>query len=177
MPDLFAKTALAGRAPVTLGGTTLAETDLGQITAIACFPGRLAEVTERLGGFPAPNRFLGAPLRLWTGPEQAFLIGAAAPDLAGLAAVTDQSGGWAALTLDGPEAEAALARLFPIDLRSGAFPVGSSIRAPLGHMQSALARMSETRFLILVLRSMARSAWSEVAEALERLAARAAVAE
>jgi heterotetrameric sarcosine oxidase gamma subunit len=77
---------------------------------------------------------LEAPLRVWTGPDQAFLIGAPAPDLTGLAAVTDQSGGWAALQLQGPGAEAVLMRLFPLDLRARAFAPGHAARAPLGHM-------------------------------------------
>ena len=42
MPNLIAKSALFGRAPLTLGGTTLAEAQLGPITSVAVFPGKLA---------------------------------------------------------------------------------------------------------------------------------------
>lgn len=167
---LFAKTALQGRAPLTLAATTLAEEAPGQITSIACFPGALAEVSSRLGGFPAPNQALGA--LVWTGPEQAFLLGQPAPDLQGLAAVTDQSGGWAGLSLTGLAAVAALMRLYPLDLRATAFPPGRVARAPLGHMQSVLIAR-EGGFLILVFRSMARTAWDEIAHALQALEARA----
>ena len=38
VPNLIAKTALQGVAAVSHAGTTLAEIDLGQVTAIACFP-------------------------------------------------------------------------------------------------------------------------------------------
>lgn len=170
MPELIAKSALAGRAPVTHADTTLEEVNLGPITSIACFPGTLAEVTARLGAFPAPNRVSGA--LVWTGPEQAFLLGAPAPDLTGIAAVTDQTGGWAALRLSGPKAAEALMRLYPLDLRPAHFPPGTCARAPLGHMQSVLIA-EEAGFLLLVFRSMARTAWHEVEAALDALAARA----
>lgn len=174
MPELIAKSALAGRAPLTLLDTTLAEGTLGPLTSIACYPGSLAKVKKALKGWPEPNRFLDAPLRIWTGPDQIFLAGAA-PDLAGLAAVTDQTGGWAVLTLDGPAAVATLIRLYPLDFRLHAMPAGSALRAPLGHMQSVLMRRGETGFTLLVFRSMARTAWAELEEAMQKLAARKAI--
>ena len=89
MPNLIAKSALAGHAPVTFAGTTLAEAQVGQITSIACFPDALAQVSTKLGGFPAPNTITGN--LVWTGPDQAFLMGGAvASDLSGLAALTDR---------------------------------------------------------------------------------------
>lgn len=170
MPDLIAKSALHGTRPVTHAGTTLSEADMGPLTSIACFPGMLAEVAARLGYFPAPNRVEGN--LIWTGPEQAFLLGQPAPDLAGLAAVTDQSGAWAALRVTGPAAADALMRLYPLDLRSLNFPPNTCARAPLGHMQSVLIREVDS-FLILIFRSMARTAWAELETALQALAARA----
>lgn len=169
MRELFAKSALQGVAPITRAGVTLSEAALGPITSVACFPGQRAAVAARLGGFPDPNRRLGN--LLWTGPDQAFLLGPA-PDLAGLAATTDQTGGWAGLRLTGDVA-ALLARLFPIDPRG--LTDGSSLRTPLGHMQSILTR-DGAGVLILVFRSMARTAWDEIAHALAGLEARAAAA-
>ncbi len=170
MPNLIAKSALAGHAPVTLAGTTLDEAHVGPITSIAVFPGALDEVNARLGSFPAPNEVKGN--LIWTGPEQAFLMGQA-PDLAGLAATTDQTGGWAALRLTGPKAADTLMRLYPLDLRAAHFPPGTCARSPLGHMQSILIREADS-FLILVFRSMARTAWHEIEAALQALNARAA---
>ena len=160
--------------PLTAGSATLTEALVGPITSIAAFPGTKTKLARKLGGFPQQNRFLESPLRVWTGPDQCFLIGAPAPDVTGLAAVTDQSGGWAALTLQGPGAEAALTRLYPLDLRAQSFPQGHAARAPLGHMQSVLLRSGPDTFLILVFRSMARTAWAELAEVLRHLGARAA---
>ncbi len=169
MPELIAKTALSGQT-VTHAATTLAEVTLGQITSVACYPGQLAAVTAALGAFPAPNTH-GDGL-CWTGPEQAFVIGRAAPDLTGLAATTDQSGGWTALRLSGPLAVDALMRLVPLDLRR--MDVGAAARAPLGHMQMVLLREADG-FVILVFRSMARTAWHEIDTALQMCAARVAL--
>lgn len=180
MPELIAKSALAGFAPVTYGGTTLAEGNAGPITSVAPYPGRMAQVDaalEALGlTFPAPNSqsASGAARLVWTGREQAFLVGAAAPDsLSDHAALTDQTDGWAILTLSGPMAVEALMRPFPLDLRDGAFPVGRTVRAPLNHMSAVLTRTGVQAFEVMVFRSMARTAWHELHEALEVLEARA----
>ena len=169
MPELIAKTALSGQT-VTYAGTTLAEAALGTITSVACFPGQMAAVSAVLGGFPAPNSH-GNGL-CWTGPDQAFVIGRPVPDLTGVAATTDQTGGWAALRLSGPLAADALMRLVPLDLRRMAD--GQAARASLGHMQMILLREADG-FLILVFRSMARTAWHEIEAALKMLAARRAL--
>ncbi len=182
MPELIAKSALAGHAPVTALETTLAEGQAAPITSIAPFPGRMAQVNATLAplglSFPAPNTqsMIGDTRLLWTGRDQAFLIGAKAPDdLAELAALTDQTDGWAILTLQGPAAGDALMRPVPLDLRGTAFPVGRTARAPLNHMQAILTRTGPDAFEVMVFRSMARTAWAELTEALEVLAARAKV--
>ena len=169
MPELFAKSALQGQKPVTKAGVTLSEESLGQITSVACFPGKRELVAAQLGGFPGPGRREGN--LLWTGPDQAFLLGAA-PDLTGLAATTDQTGGWAALRLAG-DCDKVLARLFPIDPRS--LTEGTCLRTPLGHMNAVLTRDGQG-VLILVCRSMARTAWDEVAHVMAMLQAREVIA-
>ncbi len=173
MPELIAKTALSGQS-VNYHGTTLAEADLGQITSIAVFPGKLKTAATALGQpFPKPNSFsTKSGILCWTGPDQAFLIGTPIPDLTGIAATTDQSGGWAAVRLSGPQAANALMRLVPLDLNQ--FKPGQSARTPLGHMNMVLLREKDG-FLLLVFRSMARTAWSEIETALKSLAARAAL--
>ena len=83
--------------------------------------------------------------------------------------------GWAALGLSGPAAVDALARLVPLDLREQAFPPGQVCRAALGHLSMILTRSGPQAFEILVFRSMARTAWHELGDALERVAARASL--
>ena len=171
MPDLLAKSALGGRT-ITLAGTTLAEAALGPLTSIAPFPGRTAATSAALGHpFPGPNTTSG-PL-IWTGRDQALLLGTP-PDLTGLAAVTDQTGGWCALRLGGALAEAALARLVPLDLRAAKFAPGTCARTALNHMAALVIRDAQG-FLILTFRSMAETAWHEIETALHALAARAAL--
>lgn len=179
MPELIAKPALEVAA-VTKGAATLAPLDPGPIASIALFPGgeqAVAKGLETLGlAFPDPGTWTaqGEARIVWTGREQAFLIGVPAPALEG-AAVTDQSDGWAGFSLSGPGAEAVLARLVPLDLRLPAFPVGRAARAALNHMSLVLLRAGAAEFELYVFRSMARSAWHELQEAMERLEARAAV--
>ena len=178
MPELIAKSALAGQAPLTCAQTTLAEAPAAAMTSIAPFPGKMQAVNAALQPlgltFPAPNRqSAGATARLiWTGRDQAFLTGAPAPDLTGLAATTDQTDGWATLTLQGPLGADTLARLIPLDLRDAVFPVGQTARTGLNHMQAILTRTGPAAYEIMVFRSMARTAWHELAEALEMQAAR-----
>ena len=180
MPELIAKTALAGKKALVVAGTTLAEVDLGVVSSVAPYPGLVEAVSkalEPLGfGFPAVNSFAmhGSAMIVWSGREQAFLIGAECPDLNDIAAVTDQSGGWVSLSLQGPFAVAALARYVPMDLRLSAFPVGMAARTPLYHMSMVLVRVAEDGFRLMLFRSMARTAWHEIEVALKTLAARAA---
>jgi heterotetrameric sarcosine oxidase gamma subunit len=180
VPELIAKTALEGRKPLTVAGTTLSQVDPGMVSSIAPYPGQdkaVAKALKPLGlGFPALNSFAskGGATILWAGRDQAFLIGAACPEMGAAAAVTDQSGGWVTLSLDGPEACAALMRYVPLDLRLAAFPVGSAVRTPFYHMSMVLMRISDQGFQMMLFRSMARTAWHEVEVALRTLAARAA---
>ena len=174
MPELIAKTALNGPKPLTLAGTTLAELDPGPITSIALFPGGDVSILSSIGlTFPDPNRFVtsGDAMLVWTGRDQAFLIGAMAPGIG--AATTDQSGGWVTLTLTGPAAQAALARHVPLDLRG--FAIGHAARTPLYHLQMILLRIGPEAFRIMVFRSMARTAWHEIEVALKSIAARLAL--
>ncbi|OYU20171.1 MAG: sarcosine oxidase subunit gamma [Rhodobacteraceae bacterium PARR1] len=180
MPELIAKTALGGPVPLLLAATELAEAPILPMTSVAPYPGREEQVNAALKplgvAFPVPNSqsAKGDVRLIWTGRDQAFLIGAPAPEgLAEHAALTDQADGWARLTLTGPQAEAALARLVPIDLRANSFPIGSTTRAPLGHMSMILSRISENGFEIMIFRSTARTAWHEIGDALEHLHARA----
>jgi heterotetrameric sarcosine oxidase gamma subunit len=180
VPEYFAKTALDGRAPLDVGGTVLMELDVGAVSSIQPYPSQekaVAKALKPLGfGFPAVNSFAtrdGAMI-VWSGREQALLIGAECPEFGKAAAVTDQSGAWVTLSLAGPAAAAALARYVPMDLRLSAFPVGAAARTPLYHMSMVLLREAEAGFRLMLFRSMARTAWHEIEVALKTLAARAA---
>jgi len=167
--DLIAELAVKGL-PVTHGRATLAAFDPGPVTAIAPWPGRVVP------GFPAPGQVLaaGGGRMVWAGRDTAFLLGAPAPDLGDLAAVTDQSDGWVWVTLTGADAVAVLARLTALDLRPAAFAPGTSARATINHLPALLIRTAEG-FEIAAFRSMAHSLKHEIEAAMTAVAARRAL--
>lgn len=179
MVELIAKTPCAGLLPKTIGALHLSELDLGHITSVMPLAGQGDAVSKALkkkikAEFPAPNRVTGTgdARMVWTGVGQAFALGPALKPIAG-AAMTDQSDAWCAVALEGPEAGAALARLIPIDLRSPAMEPGHCARSQLGHMSAIILKLSETRFELLVFRSMAETLVHEMTEVMETIAARA----
>lgn len=179
MVKLMARSPLDGL-DETLGTTRLREVTVGPITSIAPGPGGeealdKALLTAHGLGFPAPGDTLAAgdARIIWSGPGQAFLLGVAPDDaLAGLAAMTEQSDGWAAMELSGAEAAAVLARLVAVDLRDSHFAVGATARCTLVHMNCSLTRLEDGAWLILVFRSMALSAAEEIRHAMAGVAAR-----
>lgn len=158
MADLIATPPLS-QDPLTLGGVTLSVWDLGPMWSVAPFTGALG---------PAGRwEDRGNARIIWTGRAQWFVTG----ERPGVGAVTDQSDGWAGFRLAGAAAADVLMRLVALDLRVSAFPVGSAARAALNHMPLVLLR-EEGGFALLTFRSMARTAWHELAGAMACLAAR-----
>jgi heterotetrameric sarcosine oxidase gamma subunit len=163
---------------VTLAGVTLAELDVGPITSVAALPGGAKTVAKGLKSLglamPEPGTFAekkGGRI-VWSGRDQAFLMSADCPALEG-AAVTDQTDGWTVLALSGTAAVDVLARLVPMDLRLGAFPVGRALRTQLNHMNVVILRVGDYAFEIMGFRSMARTAWHELETTMHMVAARA----
>jgi sarcosine oxidase subunit gamma len=60
-----------------------------------------------------------------------------------------------------------------MDLRLAQFGVNRVARAPIYHMAAIVHRMGNESFRLMVFRSMAKTAWHELAVALDTLAARA----
>jgi len=165
--------------PLTLGRCRLDRLEGETITAIAPFPGKkpaLDTCLKPLGlRFPEPGESLSSVgVRIvWAGREAAFLIGAQAPEgLHDHAALSDQSDGWAGLRLEGPDSEAVLARLVPLDLRGGVFGPGQCARAPINHMQALILRAGPDAFDLRVYRSMVATLVHELTEAMRGISAR-----
>ena len=178
--ELIAKSPCDGLLPVTVGGLTLAEEDLGALTTLAPFSGQdkaLGAALEAAHGMklPSPGRSTGkAGARvIWFGRGIVLLAGPA-PDLSltNHAALSDQSDAWATVRLDGAAAEAVLARVCPIDLRSQTFKRGHTARTELRHMMASVTRIGANSFQIMVFRSMARTMYHDLKTAMEAWASR-----
>lgn len=182
MVDLIAQSPCEGLLPVDAGGVTLAEAAPDFITSIMPHDGKRAALNTALKAahgmaLPADGRTSGrAALRaVWTGRGQYFLIGEAAADasLAEMASLSDQSDGWALLTLEGDAAADVLARICPLDLRDGSFKRGDTARSEVAHMMAVVTR-SARGFEIMVMRSFARTAVHHIIGAMRSVAAQAA---
>lgn len=178
MARLVSKSPCEGLLPVAVEGCRLTEVEPAAITSVMPFRGREEDVSRALAAeigaaFPPPNRTTGkeAARVIWTGPGQALVLGPrVAPEGA---AVTDQSDAWAVLQLDGDLAEAALARLVPVDVRRASFERGHTARTMLHHMTCSLTRVGDAAFEIMVFRSMAKTAVHDLAVAMRSVAAQA----
>lgn len=168
MGNLIATSAASGLCPVAIGSLRLTERTPA-LTSVSPFKGKKTAVRKALGHWPAPNEAKGNVL--WAGRNLAFVVGECA-DLAGLAATTDQTDAWTALTLEGDDLEAVMARLTPLDMRT--LGAGATARGLLGHM-SALYHRTQTGMDIYVFRSMAHTAVHEITHAMTSVAARAAL--
>jgi sarcosine oxidase subunit gamma len=147
---------------------------MGRILSVAPYPGSEAAVADRLGVFPAPGEVhaWGDGRLVWAGRGLAFLFDAddtQGEGLEGLAAVTDQSDGWAGLHLSGADAPDVLARLVPLDLAP--MPANGSARTLLNHMPLLLIR-KDTGFELWSFRSMAGTMLHEIGTAMRAVAAR-----
>ncbi|MEO0999048.1 MAG: sarcosine oxidase subunit gamma [Pseudomonadota bacterium] len=175
MVELTARTPAEGLGlPRSIGHTTLAEVPGVPIASIAPYPGREAAVEAALGQpLPPPGRASADGL-VWGGYALTFALGQEAGELAetlaGAAAVTDQSDGWARLALTGADWEAVLARLSPVDPQT--LRPGAVARTEMAHI-AALLMGVEGGVEIWVMRSFTRSAVHEIEVAMTSLAARA----
>ncbi|MEI9964423.1 MAG: sarcosine oxidase subunit gamma family protein [Caulobacteraceae bacterium] len=86
-----------------------------------------------------------------------------ARDLAGLASVSDQSDGYAAVELGGSDARRALAKGVPLDLHPAAFAPNDVAVTLIAHVGAVVWRADDA-FLVAVFRSYAGSFWGWLAQ-------------
>lgn len=176
MARLIPLSPFDGLLPLTIGPWTLREAPIDRMWSVAPLAGQEEAVSRALPtGFPPPNRVLaeGGARAIWTGPGQALVTGDL-PDLAGMAAVTDQSDAWAAARIEGPDVGEVLARLVPVDLAAEVFGAGHTARTLVGHMTASVTRAGPDAFEIMVMRSMAVTLHHELQRAMTGVAARRA---
>lgn len=178
MVSLISRPVFDGLLPVIVENVQLTDATPARITSVAPFAGmedKANAALKKLGlSLPAPNASAqkGKASCLWSGRGQAFLVDADPAGLEGVAALTDQTDGWAVMSLSGPGAEAVLARLVTIDVRLRAFAVGQVARTPVNHMMAVVERTAADAFRIFVFRSMAATAVHELVVTMQAVAAR-----
>lgn len=183
MAELIARSPCAGLLPLQIGTLTATELPQMSLTVLAARKGAESALSEALKSahgmaLPAVMRATGkdGARALWFGQGQVLLMGPAPdPALARHAALTDQSDGWAVIRLSGAGAEAALARLTPLDMRRQVFKRGHTARTELAHMMGSLTRLGDDDFLLLVFRSMAATLVHDLQTAMQGVTARAAL--
>ncbi|MEO0915873.1 MAG: sarcosine oxidase subunit gamma [Pseudomonadota bacterium] len=173
MVKLIAKTPCAELLPLSAGGVELIEVLPDRLVSVAPFAGRRKTVSEKLEaqfgvGLPATNRSNEAAQ--WFG--HGIWLVRQDVDLAGIAAVTDQSDAWAVVSISGAGVEDVLARLVPVDLRLATFKTGHTARTMLGHMSVAISRVGAQSFEIMAMRSMAGTLVHELETAMRSVALR-----
>ncbi len=169
MVKLIPQSPFGDALPCSIDTATLQEVTYGSITWVAPFAGRQVAVEQAIGQkLPEPNRSVND--MLWVGPGQYLAFDKEITT--DQAALTDQSDAFAILSVQGSSAEAILARLVPIDLRSASFGVGHTARTLINHMAASVTRTAEDAFELMVMRSMAGTLLEEVSEAAKHLSAR-----
>lgn len=179
MVDLVAKSAFEGLLPIHFGKMHLTAADLVSMTLIQPFKGQTNAISDILQTahkikMPKTGQFVfGAHAKaLWFGRGQIMLVGPPATSkLSDYAAVSDQSDGWVGLEFRGQGAADVLARLVPIDMRADHFPLGSTARSLVGHMQASISCIGPDHFLIFVFRSMAGTLVHDLSEGAETVLA------
>lgn len=180
MVKLIARSPCEGLLPYEVGDTILTEVPFLCITSISPYRGQVKELSVALKAahgaeFPAPNRTTGKEGThvIWSGIDQAFLIGGAPADrqLAEYAALTDQSDAWAVVQLQGGAAADVMARLSPLDFNSAIFKSGYTARTELRHMMAVITRVGMTAFEIMVMRSFAATLVHDLKTAMKSVAA------
>lgn len=112
---------------------------------------------------PSRARFEGEPGLVWSGPGQWLAVGldpdrirGLAGDLAGIAAVTDQSAARAVVRVAGPRARDALAKGVTLDLHPQVFRAGHAAVTDIAHVGAQIWRATEDlAYEVAVPRSLA----------------------
>ena len=172
---LTAKTGFGLDAPVheTWQGFSVTEIEAADISWISCSQGeleRFEKTWKKLSGVSLPDKgkFLagkeaGEGLAIFNaGAGQWFVTGlppGGTDALSAVAAVTEQSGGWLAIRLEGSNTLSVLVKLCGIDLHPSVFPDGSCARTPFEGMAALIAceDVGAGRYLELFQRSSSRS--------------------
>ena len=146
-------------------------------TWISGIDGLLATLTSRWGTVPQrTGQTATTPLGLLarTGPEEFLLLATSSDNLtttlrqtvtAGIGAVTNLSHARCRIHIEGAQCQATLNKLFALDLRSAAFPVGQVRLTGTHHVPCMLHRLSDDAFDMVVFTTYAYDQLGTVVDA------------
>jgi sarcosine oxidase subunit gamma len=142
----------------------------GQGKALAAKVKTLFKVTLEEGSKRSGDgavSFVGTAPGIWIAVNENYdplWVMQLAKDLEGLASVSDQSDGYAAIRLEGPRVVDVMERGVFNDLHISAFPVGAAGGFSVHHVGVVLWRRGETAFDIMSFRSYAKDLWHWIEE-------------
>jgi heterotetrameric sarcosine oxidase gamma subunit len=183
------KAFVPGRQGVLSGeaGVFLAELTGFSLVQVMARRGRWADTAKAAKahyGVAAPDRptalFGKQATLVWSGPDQFFALtpadGLADPlaplrgVFAGIASLSDQSGGRCLIRISGARARDALAKVSSLDFHDTVFPVGTAAATSIDHTNVGLWRAADAAdgspvYHLLVFTSFADSLWHTILDA------------
>lgn len=171
-----------GEAGVTV--TEISHFGLVQVMARRGRAADVAKAAKKGWGVSPPERPAAVTAKeatlVWSGPDQ-FLVLTGARDIAdavaplrtifaGLASLSDQSGGRALIRMSGAKVRDVLAKVSSVDLHEAVFPVGAAAATSIDHTGVNLWRGPDAEdgsptYNLLVFTSFADSLWHTLADA------------
>lgn len=152
--------------PARYGATSLRSEPVQPLTLIAPFKGQKNAAAKALGA-RLPDTGKGDPDLYWFADGQ-WMTSRPVDIPASIAAQTDQSDMWAAMTLTGEDAKPVMSRLCSLDL--DAFAPGDVARTEFAHLAATIIALNDG-YRITIMRSFARAAQDHTITAMKSIAA------
>ncbi len=188
----MANYTLIAQAPLEGYRKTFANTELSEVTDLAIVSLAIPQNGDSTFGdalfaaysceIPAAGRSSLSPSTearlLWMQQDQYFLlteyteysvVESVSEKLEGTAYLSDQSDSWVILRLSGPQSMTALERTCPIDLHPQAFPSNAVSRIIMEHMSAVIINEGEDSYLLMGLRSSAKSFLHAIETSIENI--------
>ncbi|MCU9840547.1 hypothetical protein OEZ49_22630 [Ruegeria sp. WL0004] len=180
MFDLQKTPACGNTLPARFGDCRATEAEARHITSLAPRNGQRQALSDALRedfGFGLPERGAvhaanGGFVCPFGHAHYLMVSDRSVEQLASFAHMTDQSSAWVTVELVGTSATEILARLAPVDLNPGAFPVNSILQTEVARIHAILIRFGLMEFRIMAPRSMAKSLAREVTRAARNVESR-----
>ena len=179
MVDLYATPAAAAALPLKIGTVSIVEVQ-ASLFLIAPYKEKLKHAASILNiemglKWPVAHELIlaGSGYVFWFDHSHIALLGVEpSTKLPRYAAVTDVSDAWCIVDISGVSVRDILARVTPLDMRPKSFKSGITQRSMIMQMHASITCLGQSRFRLMVFRSMARTLVHDLTIAMESVAAR-----